>query len=119
MQPDAIESGAEKQIWKRKRNEITRPYRPYACRRNTYEPPEPGSSAASSAVTSPSLIASRPPRIHASIPRPPPIALKMKGIVMNGPIPTMSIMLSATPRQRPISRWSAGAGAGEDMRRGF
>ena len=84
---------------------------PYACRRKKYEPPDDGSSDASSAVTSPSEIASSPPRIQASIARPPPIADKINGIVMNGPIPTMSIMLSATPRHRPISRFS-------DKRRG-
>ena len=58
-------------------------------------------------MTSPSEIASSAPRIHASIARPPPIAERIRGIVMNGPIPTMSIMFSAMPRQRPISRFSS------------
>ena len=81
--------------------------RPYDSRRKTYEPPEAGSSAASSAVTRPSEIASSPPRIQASMPRPPPIADRMNGMVMNGPMPTMSIMFSAIPRHRPMSRLSS------------
>src|SRR2546423_1717034 len=57
-------------------------------------------------------MASSPPRIQASIPRPPPMAERMKGMVMNGPIPTMSIMFRAMPRQRPISRLSSDMGRG-------
>ena len=64
----------------------------------------PGICGGSSAVTRPSEIASSPPSIHASMPRPPPMAARMSGIVMNGPIPTMSIMFSAMPRHRPMSR---------------
>ena len=36
------------------------------------------------------------------------MAARMNGIVMNGPIPTMSIMFRAMPRQRPMSRRSSG-----------
>jgi hypothetical protein len=35
MQPEAMERGAEKRIWKRKRKEMRRPHFPYASRRKT------------------------------------------------------------------------------------
>jgi hypothetical protein len=54
----------------------------------------------------PSLMASSPASSHASMQRDPPMAERMNGMVRNGPIPTMSIMFSATPRQRPMSRRS-------------
>src|ERR1700692_1380365 len=91
---------------------MSRPARAEACRRETYEPPEPGISAESSAVTRPSLMARSPPRLQASMPRPPPMAARISGIVMNGPIPTMSIMFRAIQRQRPMSRRSSDMGSG-------
>src|SRR5437879_5950839 len=51
--------------------------------------------APSSAQTSPSQITSRAPNIQPSIACGPPIAAMISGIVINGPTPIMSIMLSA------------------------
>src|SRR5271167_1210983 len=67
-------------------------------------------AAPSSAHTMPSHNARAAPRIHPSMACGPPAALMIKGMVMNGPTPIMSIMFSAvaepspTPRTRVVPR---------------
>src|SRR5260370_14183021 len=65
-------------------------------------------AAPSSAQTSPSHTANKAPAIQPSMACGPPIALKMRGMVMNGPTPIMSIMLSAVALARPIPRMRPG-----------
>ncbi len=48
------------------------------------------------------------PRIQPSIACGPPIALTIKGMVMNGPTPIMSIMLSAVALPSPTPRIRCG-----------
>ena len=52
-------------------------------------------AAPNSAQDKPSQKASSPPRIQASTACGPPMAARMRGIVMKGPIPIMSVMASA------------------------
>src|SRR5579872_3849269 len=54
----------------------------------------------------PSHTANAAPRIHPSMACGPPIALTISGIVMNGPTPTISIMLSAAALPNPMPRIS-------------
>src|SRR2546430_183783 len=61
-------------------------------------------AAPNSAHTRPSQTANSAPAIHPSIACGPPIALTISGMVMNGPTPIMSIMLSAVALPRPIPR---------------
>src|SRR3989344_9054801 len=63
-------------------------------------------AAPSCAHTSPSQSASSAPTIQPSIACGPPMAPTMSGMVMNGPTPTMSIMLSAVASFRPSPRTS-------------
>src|SRR5271157_3177739 len=65
-------------------------------------------AAPSSAHTSPSQSANIAPRIQPSIACGPPAALTIKGMVMNGPTPTMSIMFSVVALARPTPRISSG-----------
>ena len=48
------------------------------------------------------------PRIHPSMACGPPTALTISGIVMNGPMPIMSIMLRAVALPRPMPRIRSG-----------
>src|SRR5208282_897400 len=69
-------------------------------------------AAPSSAHTMPSHSARAAPRIHPNMACGPPAALMMRGMVMNGPTPIMSIMFSAVAEPRPMPRtrvvpWSA------------
>ena len=48
------------------------------------------------------------PRIQPSMACGPPIALTIRGMVMNGPTPIMSIMFSAVALPTPIPRIRAG-----------
>jgi hypothetical protein len=61
-------------------------------------------AAPSSAQIKPSQMAKMAPRIHPSIACGPPIAATIRGMVMNGPTPIMSIMFSVVALHRPISR---------------
>ena len=61
-------------------------------------------AAPSSADTSPSQTAKSAPAIHPSIACGPPMALNTSGMVMNGPTPIMSIMLSAVALPNPMPR---------------
>ena len=58
----------------------------------------------SSAHTSPSAIASSAPAIQPTIAWGPPIVATMIGIVMNGPIPHIWVMLTAVAGNSPIAR---------------
>ena len=61
-------------------------------------------AAPSSAQTNPSQTTRSAPRIHASRACGPPIAATMIGIVMNGPTPIMSFILTVTAPARPTPR---------------
>src|SRR5579863_7990975 len=65
-------------------------------------------AAPNSAQTRPSHMAKIAPRIQPSIACGPPIAVTISGMVMNGPTPIMSIMLSAVALLRPTPRIRAG-----------
>src|SRR5579871_4725695 len=90
------------------RNDISRPHfpGPYASRRKTYVPPAFGIAAPSSLQTHASSIAIAAPATHASIACGPPIALITSELTTNGPMPTISIMLSATASFSPSPRSS-------------
>ena len=77
-------------------------------------PPAPGIAAPSSAHTSPSTSASSAPTIHPNTACGPPSAAIISGIVTNGPIPHIWVMLIATAVRRPIpcSKPRAASGAG-------
>src|ERR1700756_4186502 len=104
-----MDSGACTKVCHTNRNAIKRPQRngPYASRKNTYEPPAFGIAAPSSDHTNASSVASTAPPNHASSACGPPISRITIPLTTNGPIPTISIMLSATasfnpsPRSRP------------------
>ena len=66
-----------------------------ASRRYKYVPPVPGIAAASSLHTKPSHSASTPPTSHPSMHCGPPMEAMISGMVMNGPTPTMLLMLRA------------------------
>src|SRR5580658_1820235 len=74
----------------------------------------------SSAHTRPSQVASSAPAIHPRIACGPPIALTIRGRVMNGPTPIMSIMFSAVALPSPIPRinrgWLTESEEGVDMK---
>src|SRR5580658_7603524 len=74
----------------------------------------------SSAHTRPSQVASSAPAIHPRIACGPPIALTIRGRVMNGPTPIMSIMFSAVALPSPIPRinrgWLTESDEGVDMK---
>src|SRR5580704_6157751 len=78
-------------------------------------------AAPSSADTSPSHTANNAPTTHPNMACGPPIALTTSGMVMNGPTPIMSIMLSAVALPSPIPRMRPGELAddsvGDPMRR--
>src|SRR5439155_20040994 len=61
-------------------------------------------AAPSSAQTSPSQTTNRAPKIQPSIACGPPIAAMMRGMVMNGPTPIMSIIFSVVAPQRLTPR---------------
>src|SRR5277367_1333908 len=115
MAPEAMESGAENESCQTNKNEISRPslFRPYISRKYPYDPPDPGIAAPNSAHTSPSHSAKNAPSTQPNIACGPPIALMIKGMVMNGPTPIMSIMFSAVAPPRPIPRISGAPGFGE------
>src|SRR5580692_8786456 len=78
-------------------------------------------AAPSSAQTRPSHMAKIAPKTQPSMACGPPIALSISGMVMNGPTPIMSIMLSAVALPNPIPRMRPGELAddsvGDPMRR--
>src|SRR3954471_23406504 len=87
------------------RNGMSRPLRYWnASRRYRYVPPAPGIAAPSSAQTSPSASASSAPRIHPKTACGPPSVAIISGIVTNGPIPHICVMLSAIAERRPRLR---------------
>ena len=63
-------------------------------------------AVASSLQTIPSQIARIVPASHPSIHCGPPMAAMMRGIVMNGPIPTMLVIFSAMASSSPKPRTS-------------
>jgi hypothetical protein len=65
-----------------------------------------GIAAPSSARTSPSQTASTAPAIQPTIACGPENVATISGIVMNGPIPTICVMLIAVAESRPIERWN-------------
>ncbi len=65
-------------------------------------------AAPSSAHTSPSQSAKTAPAIQPSMACGPPAALMMRGMVMNGPTPIMSIMFSVVAPARLTPRISSG-----------
>src|SRR5271165_547998 len=69
-------------------------------------------AAPSSAQTSPSHSARTAPAIQPSMACGPPAALTISGMVMNGPTPIMSIMLSVVAPAKPTPRISSGCPAG-------
>src|SRR5438132_13390725 len=75
-------------------------------------------AAPNSAHTSPSQTANSAPTTHPNIACGPPIAPTIRGMVMNGPTPIMSIMLRAvallrvSSRARPWPDWVRGGAAG-------
>src|SRR5271167_359885 len=69
-------------------------------------------AAPNSAQISPSHSASTAPAIQPSMACGPPAALTISGMVMNGPTPIMSIMLSVVAPVRPTPRISSGCSAG-------
>src|SRR3954467_9547500 len=87
------------------RNGMSRPLRYWnASRRYRYVPPAPGIAAPSSAQTSPSASARSAPRIHPKTACGPPSVAIISGIVTNGPIPHICVMLSAIAERRPRLR---------------
>src|SRR6185312_16921004 len=68
-------------------------------------------AAPSSAQTSPSQSAKSAPHIHPSMACGPPAALIIRGMVMKGPTPIMSIMFSVVACNRPTPRISSGFAA--------
>src|SRR6266852_162414 len=65
-------------------------------------------AAPNSAHTRPSQTANRAPKIQPSMACGPPIALIIKGMVMKGPTPIMSIMFRAVALPRPTPRMRVG-----------
>src|SRR5271165_1313053 len=114
MQPEAMESGALNDNCQMKRKDSRRPreFGPYASLRYWYEPPALGMAAPSSAQTSPSHRASTAPTIQPSMAWGPPAALTIRGMVMNGPTPIMSIMFSVVALAKPMPRISSGCPTG-------
>src|SRR4051794_28131818 len=87
------------------RNGMRRPLRYWnASRRYRYVPPAPGIAAPSSAHTSPSTSASTAPTIQPNTACGPPSAAIISGMVTNGPIPHICVMLTATAWRRPNLR---------------
>src|SRR5690348_731246 len=64
-------------------------------------------AAPNSAQTKPSQMARKAPAIHPSIACGPPAAATMRGKVINGPTPIMSIMLRAVAPPRSTPRTNA------------
>ena len=67
-------------------------------------PPDPGIADESSAQTMPSLIAIKTPTSHPSMHCGPPIVAMIRGMVINGPIPTMLDMFRAVACRSPNLR---------------
>ena len=105
MLPEAISSGPTKKNCQMKRNAIRRPQRlPNESRRKTYAPPEPGIAAPSSLTTSPSARAMKAPTNQQISACGPPIAPRIKGTVMKGPMLTMFDMLMEVAFKMPKRR---------------
>ena len=94
---------------KKKGNQPAQTMRAVNLAQIAYDPPEPGMAAPSSAHTRPSQMANTAPRIQPSIACGPPIAPTIRGMVMNGPTPIMSIMFSAVALPTPIPRIESAA----------
>src|SRR4029078_2262086 len=75
-----------------------------------YVPPAPGMAAPSSAQMRPSASARMAPLIQPNMASGPPIAATMAGIVTNGPMPHIWVMLIAVACSGPMLRSSAGCG---------
>src|SRR4029079_7826057 len=75
-----------------------------------YVPPAPGMAAPSSAQMRPSASARIAPLIQPNIASGPPIVAAMAGIVTNGPMPHICVMLIAVAWIGPILRSRAGCG---------
>src|ERR1035437_2651420 len=69
-------------------------------------------AAPNSAQTRPSQRAKTAPKIQPSMACGPPAALTISGMVMNGPTPIMSIMLSVVAPASPTPRISSGCSGG-------
>src|SRR5664280_3272138 len=69
-------------------------------------------AAPNSAHTNPSQRAKTAPKIQPSMACGPPAALTIRGMVMNGPTPIMSIMFSVVAPASPTPRISSGCAAG-------
>ena len=76
-----------------------------------YVPPAPGMAAPSSAQTRPSARATIAPMIQPNIACGPPMVATMTGIVTNGPMPHICVMLIAVACTGPILRSSIGRDA--------
>src|SRR5271163_4714839 len=117
MDAEDTESGACTNVCHTKKNDISRPHfcGPYASLRKTYVPPALGIAAPSSDHTNASKVASSAPPSHASKHCGPPICRITMALTTNGPMPTISIMLSATASFSPRPRSSPSpAGTGKD-----
>src|SRR6267142_2593684 len=103
---DATESGACTNVCQTNKNDINRPHRsgPYASRKKTYVPPAFGIAAPSSDHTNASSVARSAPASHAMSACGPPIARITRELTTNGPMPTISIMFSATASLSPRPR---------------
>src|SRR5207237_4866821 len=103
MEAEAIDNGACTNVCHTNKNDINRPQRigPYASRKKTYEPPALGIAAPSSDHTNPSRVANTAPASQASNACGPPIFWLTIPLTTNGPIPTISIMLSAPASLTP------------------
>src|SRR5262245_61110533 len=75
-----------------------------------YVPPAPGIAAPSSAQMRPSASARIAPMIQPNIASGPPIVATMAGIVTNGPMPHIWVMLIAVACTGPILRSNEGCG---------
>ena len=105
MQPEAIDSGALNVSCQTNRNDSNRPARgPYISRRYRTGPPASGNVAPSSAHTRPSHATSAAPSTQPSMACGPCMAAMMRGMVMNGPTPIMSIMFRAVACHNPMPR---------------
>src|SRR5215468_10077541 len=78
-----------------------------------YVPPAPGIAAPSSAQMRPSASARIAPTIQPNIASGPPIVATMAGIVTNGPMPHICVMLIAVACIGPILRSSIGRDAAD------
>jgi len=95
--PAPIDKGAKKTVSQMNKKLINLPSRfgPNASERYRYGPPVPGMAAPSSAQTKSS---------HPSMAGGPPMVLRMRGMVMNGPIPIISSIFAEVASRSPSLR---------------